>query len=157
MKFNGILHNRWINILFGSEFKRTEEEHDVILQLSDIHDAGSSLKTRNDCVRWAVKLLDAASSLARLREEASMPEMTHRIRREFVVARRVMVWAAEKNIGRVYASDAASLWPDLAEYIRKHTEIGIAGDDALPGAIMKFESLNDGPGAGCESADGKPE
>lgn len=133
--------------------KRNDDGSNAVARLHDIHSTGSSLKTGDDCVLWAVRLLDSASVLVQLRKDTIKPKLSdHIIRRELGVARRVLVWAAEKNIGTRYGSDAEHLWPDLAGYLRRHPEIGIAGDDALPEALRSFDGLE----AGGEGTDGEP-
>jgi len=145
-------------ILLDRTFKQIDVTHRVVDQFHDIHSAGSSLKTKNDCVLWAVRFLDTASELVQIRRKIKVSrEMVSVIERELGVARCVLAWAAEKSLGRRYGSDTASLWPEQASYLRSHPEIKPAGMDALPWTLRNFDGLDDGPSDTSGGTGGKPE
>ncbi len=92
--------------------------------LYELYRTENNLKTKNECELFAVRLLDMLGVLAHLNNNGKISkDILEFIEFDLRIAKGVMDWFDEKNLGEKYNSNSKGIWSHLDKYFQNNPKI----------------------------------
>ena len=128
-------HRQSVNYQYDETLRNTMSD------LYNLYKTEDQLKTKDQCELFAIRLLDILAVLAHLKNEGKISAgVLDFVKFDLSIAKGIMEWFDEKNLGQKYEASSQEIWSNLTTYF-KENQIETCKPELIPESLKKYDDL----------------